>query len=218
MKKKVIVLLGLPGCGKGTQAAIVAEKFSITSYSIGEILRSYAAGKYENSSEVKNIIDKGQIVPGSLVNDIVNNILKDAPKVCILDGYPRNLDQAQFLATDSSIDVVPIYFYVNRQSLEERIQNRVQCRDCDKIYSAKNLDLNHFKCDNCGFLEYYSRSDDNLDVLTNRINQFEINTIPVVDYYEKLGMLRQIDASQSVEQVSANLRQLILNLDIDFQQ
>jgi adenylate kinase len=214
--KTLILFLGFPGCGKGTQAEIISSKFGITNYSVGELLREYAKKDYEDAALVQDMLEKGLIIPADLVNKIAGKVIEEVPKICILDGYPRSIEQATFLHNYKSLKVVPIYFKLEQDLLIERISNRFQCKKCDKIYSKKSKDVTNFKCEKCGSLDYYKRSDDNGDVLLNRIEQFNLNTLPVLDFYKKLNLLQEIDASHDVEQVSQKLNKIIMDLNIDF--
>lgn len=216
--KTVIVFLGLPGCGKGTQSQIICSKFNIKSYSLGELLRSYAESGYSDSLEVKNLIEKGSIVPANIVNKIVKNLLEHSSNICLLDGYPRNLEQAEFLNSYDFLKIIPIYFYLNKSVLMNRILNRVQCKKCDKIYSYNLHDFKNFKCVSCGCEKYYKRSDDNEMVLRNRIAQFDSNTAPVLNLYRDLKTLHEIDASDDISAISKRLNAIMIELGIDFSQ
>jgi adenylate kinase len=215
--KTAILFLGPPGCGKGTQSGIVLNNFAIISYSIGDLLRSYAESNNQDSATIKNMIEKGIIVPGSLTNSIVAKLVDSVPKVFILDGYPRNLEQANFLNTCSNIKVIPVYFKLDKDLLLERVLNRWQCKNCGLIYGAKllELDVDKFKCSGCGLAQLYKRSDDNYEVLQNRIEQFTKHTFPVLNFYKNLNLLHEIDASQDVNEVNMDLSRIIKNLDID---
>jgi adenylate kinase len=214
--KTIILFLGLPGCGKGTQAQNLYKNFGIVGYSLGELLRSYASLDNHESAEVKKFIDNGLIVPGDLVNNIVKDLVAKPEKVCLLDGYPRNIEQAHYLHGYNSLRIVPFYFAIDNELLIQRIKNRVQCKKCDKIYSTSLFSATSFKCDWCKSVEFYKRSDDNEGVLIKRISQFQVNTKPVLDFYKSLNLLHEIDASQSVEVVSNKLNLIIKELDLDF--
>jgi adenylate kinase len=214
--KKLILFLGLPGCGKGTQAKIIFSTLGIPSYSIGEFLRSYSNENHSDSLYVKSMLEKGEIVPGDLVNNIVKSLIDSVEKDFILDGYPRNIDQARFLDQYKSFKVMPIYFNLDRNLLVERIINRIQCKKCDTIYNAKKIDLTDFKCLSCGSLEYYKRLDDSESILKNRIQQFDSNTVAVLDFYKNLNLLYEIDAAEKVEIVSQKLNHVINDLSLTF--
>jgi len=215
--KTAILFLGLPGCGKGTQSKIILNIFGITSYSIGDLLRAYVESNASDSTDVKNMIQNGFIIPGELVNSIVLKLLNDVSKVCILDGYPRNLEQASFLNDCNDINIVPIYFKLDENLLLDRIQNRWQCKGCGLIYDARllNLEISEFKCLECNSTQLYRRSDDNYEVLQNRIEQFAKHTAPVLNFYRDLELLYEVDGAQDVNKVSMDLSEIIKNLDID---
>jgi adenylate kinase len=133
-----------------------------------------------------------------------------------LDGYPRNLEQSNFLGNIGDLNVMPIYFHLDKNLLLERINNRIQCKSCSKVYNAKLFNSDAFYCDFCGDIECYKRSDDNINALNNRIIQFEINTLPVIDFYQKLGVLHTINASSNIEQIKCEVNLLITKSGIDF--
>jgi adenylate kinase len=213
--KTVIVFIGPPGCGKGTQSQNLCSKFEIDSYSLGELLRSYAEASHKDSLEVKTLIEKGLIVPADVVNNIVKDLLDKTSSTCLLDGYPRNIEQAKFLSNYPNLRIVPFYFALDKSALMNRILNRVQCKKCDRIYSYNLHDFDNFKCINCGSTEYYKRSDDKEEILKNRIDQFEINTAPVLDLYRG-KILYEIDAAEDISKISERLSAIISELGIDF--
>jgi adenylate kinase len=214
--KTVILFLGPPGCGKGTQSKIISKKLGITSYSVGDLLRSYAESNSSDSLYIEDMIKNGLIIPGDLVNSIVSKLFSDVFKTCILDGYPRNLEQALFL-NQCDVRVIPIYFKLEESLLLDRILNRWQCQDCGLIYNAKlfNLDVYKFKCPECNSTKLYQRDDDSYEVLQNRIKQFTQYTLPVLNFYRDLNLLFEIDGAQNVNKVNVDLDKIIENLDID---
>lgn len=214
--KTVILFLGLPGSGKGTQARKLCSQYNILSYSLGELLRSYSDADFDDSIDVKNMLQNGLIVPGNITNHIVKKLLDGTDKVCLLDGYPRNMEQADFLNNCNNLRIIPFHFDLNKEFLLDRILNRVQCKKCSAVYSIQYLDIENFICISCGLKDFYKREDDNITTLNNRITQFENNTKPVLNLYNNLGILNKIDASNSEEQVNLELNLIIKKLSIDF--
>ena len=211
-----LLFLGLPGCGKGTQAEIFCRNFNVHSYSLGELLRKYADSSEENSALIKSFIERGLVVPADLVNEIVSNILTKEKGVFILDGYPRSIEQARFLENYPLLRIVPIYFAMEEGMIINRILNRIQCTGCHKVYNTQTFQIANFVCDVCGSMKFYKRSDDDVEVLKDRINQFKSNTGPVIDFYKDNGILNQIDAAASVEQIAQKLSNMVTDLSIDF--
>jgi len=201
--KRVISFLGLPGSGKGTQAALVTKKLGIPNYSVGQLLRDV------DDVDVKKYIDAGLIVPDNVVNKVVEDLINSLDTACLLDGYPRSMAQASFLHEDQNIGVLPIYFKLDEEKLLERITSRIQCSKCDSIYNDSELNKGKFSCQNCGAKEYYRRKDDDKEVLIVRIEQFRANTLPVLDFYESKKLLRTLDAKLSIEALEKEISQMI---------
>ena len=207
----VLLFLGLPGSGKGTQASILCQRLNIKSYSLGDILRLYARSEAIDAKLVKNLLDNGEVVPANIVNKIVADILLNGEKLCILDGYPRTMEQADFLSKFQNLLVVPIYFNLSAEIIIGRILNRVQCVNCNKVYSSDVL-----VCEKCESKDFYIRNDDNRIIINKRIAEFNKNTLPVLDFYNKVDLLNEVDASTGVEQISQKLNCILERLRIDF--
>lgn len=201
--KHIISFLGLPGSGKGTQAALVTKKLGIPSYSIGQLLRQV------DDADVKKYIDAGLIVPDNVVNKVVEDLIKSLDTACLLDGYPRSMSQGKFLHDAPGIDMLPIYFKLDEKELLERIVSRIQCSECDTIYNDDVLDEEVFSCQNCGAKEYYRRKDDNKEILAVRIEQFKVNTVPLLDFYESQNLLRTLDAKLSIGALKKEIAEII---------
>ena len=191
MSKK-IVLLGPPGCGKGTQSKLLVENKNFFQLSTGDLLR---AATSDNESEVgqkiKQIMQQGGLVPDNFVMDIiVKKVLDLKDQNIIFDGFPRNIEQAKFLeksleTIEISLDYV-IFFGIDYKILESRIKKRIEQS------SGKDL-----------------RTDDNLEVLDKRINIYKESTLPIVDYYKNKNILCEIDAMESIESVYDNILKII---------
>lgn len=201
--KHIISFLGLPGSGKGTQAAFVTEKLGIPGYSIGQLLRDV------DDVAVKHYVNSGLIVPDNVVNKVVDNLIKSLDTACLLDGYPRSMSQAKFLHDALDVDILPIYFKLDEEKLLERIASRIQCSKCDVAYNDDVLGGKTFSCQNCGAVEYYRRKDDNKEILAVRIEQFKANTLPVLDFYESKNLLQTLDAKLSVEALKKEIANII---------
>ena len=208
--KKELIFLGPPACGKGTQTNRLAEFFGFPHIDTGSLLRAEIAKETEEGKIAKSFIDKGHLVPIDLVATIIGKRLSedDCKNGYVLDGYPRSMEQALKLedinaSTDKGIDVSfkAIYFDIDTQILIERIINRQSCPKCGEIYNKK------FKpskvenmCDKCN-VPLKTRADDNEEIAKERFNTYFQETSPLIEFYEKKGVLRKIDANGSIEEV-----------------
>ena len=202
-----IVLLGAPGAGKGTQAARMIERYGLAHISTGDILRKAVAEGTALGVEAKRYMDAGELVPDEVVIGLVRDRIAEPDCVggFILDGFPRTVPQADALgvalgSVDMHLDHV-ISIDVDRDALVERLTARRQCRGCGRIYNV----LTHAPsadgaCDACGG-EVYQRDDDSVTTVTNRLEVYDRNTAPLIDYYRDKGLLRAIDGDASVDDV-----------------
>ena len=189
---KKIVLLGPPGCGKGTQSKLLVEKNKFIQLSTGDLLRSETSNSNSDlGKKVKYLMESGELVPDDIVIDIiVNKVEEHKNKSIVFDGFPRNLKQAEVL--DSSLENVSvkldhaILFQIDFKILEERINNRIS--------ETKGSE---------------QRKDDNTETLLNRIEVFKTSTLPIVRYYEDKGIISKIDGMQKVNEVYAKITKII---------
>ena len=206
-----IILLGAPGAGKGTQGLSLAEKFRIPQISTGDILRANVRSRTQLGLKAKEFMDKGALVPDDIVvNMLVDRINADDAKAgCILDGFPRNINQAEVLektlaSMGKSISTV-IGIEVDRKELVRRLSGRRVCRQCGASYHVIfNPPLNIGRCDKCGS-EIYQRDDDKEDTIEARLKVYESETFPLVDYYSRKGLYRAIDGKGSVDQITLTI-------------
>ena len=206
-----IILLGAPGAGKGTQGLSLAEKFKIPQISTGDILRANVRNRTQLGLKAKEFMDKGALVPDDIVvNMLVDRInAEDAKAGCILDGFPRNINQAEVLektlaSMGKSISTV-IGIEVDRKELVRRLSGRRVCRKCGASYHVIfSPPLNIGMCDKCGS-EIYQRDDDKEDTIEARLKVYESETFPLVDYYSRKGLYRPIDGKGSVDQITLTI-------------
>lgn len=201
----ILVFLGAPGSGKGTQAKIISSKLNLKHYSTGDILRTEVDTGSDLGNKLKSILSSGALVSDDLVNDIVQNNLtsiKDSLG-CILDGYPRTTDQAKFLESINEEKVIAVYFNITTDLLISRITERYTCKTCGAIYNdSLSPTLVNNVCDKCFGVEFTRRSDDNESSLLKRIQIFEQNKMPLLSYYRDYGNIIEVDASIDVEKVT----------------
>jgi len=206
-----LILLGPPGAGKGTQASKIVEKYNIPHISTGEIFRKNIKSGTELGKAAKQYIDKGMLVPNEVVMGIIKNRLAevDCKDGFLLDGFPRNEVQANSLdevlnELDMKLDKV-VNIEVDDQQLVERIVNRRVCNKCEHTF---HLMFNKPKvegvCDVCGS-KLYQREDDTVETVTRRINVYHELTKPLIKYYEKHGIVVNVDGLQSIDQVFVDI-------------
>jgi adenylate kinase len=206
-----IILLGAPGAGKGTQGNILAEKFRIPQISTGDILRANVRNKTQLGLKAKEFMDKGALVPDDIVVSMVVDRIneEDARGGFILDGFPRNINQAEVLektlsSMRKSIGAV-VGIEVDRKELVRRLSGRRVCRKCGASYHVIfNPPVNIGMCDKCGS-EIYQRDDDKEDTIEARLKVYEQETFPLVDYYSRKGLYRGIDGKGSVDQITLTI-------------
>ncbi len=206
MKKYRLILLGPPGAGKGTVAKKIAEKYQIPQISTGDIFREAAKSGSELGSRVKRIMESGELVPDDLTISLVKERLgkKDTERGFILDGFPRTIIQADSLSEITSIDAV-INFNIPREEIIRRLSGRRICSQCGAIYHVTDFPPKvEGICDICGG-KLYQRDDDKIESIEKRLNVYEKQTLPLIEYYRTKGILYDIDSSvnpdYSMEQI-----------------
>nr|WP_054652443.1 adenylate kinase [Limosilactobacillus equigenerosi] len=214
-----LVLMGLPGAGKGTQAQKIVQDFDIPHISTGDIFRAAMKNETPMGLQAKQFIDKGELVPDEVTNGIVAERLSqpDTANGFMLDGFPRNLVQADSLnemlaAADRKLDAV-VNIHVNPEVLVERLSGRFICRECGATYhKLYNMPKVADTCDVCGGHEFYQRDDDKPETVKNRLDvNIKLNT-PLIDFYEKQGVLHNIDGEQDIEKVYADVKAVLESL------
>jgi adenylate kinase len=212
MIKKIIILLGLPGSGKGTQGHLLSEDLSIPHISTGDIFRKMASTESEEAKMLNSYMEEGKLVPSSLVNKVVRKfILSDECRDgCILDGYPRNLEQAEYFIENIDSDIKVIFFDVKDEVVIKRILGRVNCSECGRLYN-KYFDNPKVEgvCDSCGSHDFTERVDDDEKTILLRIAEYKKETMPLIEYYKKKGHFFAVDASKSKEEISAKVASFV---------
>ncbi|AEF86539.1 adenylate kinase [Treponema primitia ZAS-2] len=203
-----LIFLGPPGAGKGTLAAKAVDILKVPHISTGAIFRAAIAAKSPLGLKVKAIIDAGKLVDDATTIALVKERLAqgDAQKGYILDGFPRTIPQAEALAGFSAVDRV-VNFELPDPAVLERLGGRRVCRNCGlnyhKVFNPpKKADV----CDVCGG-EVYTRDDDREGAIRKRIEVYRDQTAPLIDYYRKKGLLADVDAQPTVDQVVENFKQ-----------
>ena len=204
MIKKIILLMGPPGSGKGTQGKILAEELMLPHVSTGDIFRKMTKTDTEESKLLSEYMMSGKLVPSELVNRIVRKVLLsgDYKDGCILDGYPRNLKQAEYFIENIDTEISSVFFDVADEIIIKRIMGRYSCQSCGVIYNHyfDNPKIDGI-CDHCGSSELTSRSDDDEKTVIARIEEYKKETLPLVEYYKRKGRFFTVNAGGSKEEV-----------------
>ncbi len=203
-----IIFLGAPGAGKGTQASIVAQKLELVHIASGDLFRQAIEQGTELGMQAKSYMEKGKLVPDEITIRMVLERISapDCESGVILDGFPRNLEQARALdkaltEQDKAIDRV-VYIKVSEEELLKRLSGRWICRNCQAPYHTISSPPEiKGKCDKCGG-ELYQRSDDTPETIKKRLGVYFAETIPLIDYYAGAGKVAEVDGAGSIGEVS----------------
>ena len=211
-----LMLMGLPGAGKGTQAEKIVDEYKIPHISTGDIFRAAMKNGTPMGLEAKKFIDKGELVPDEVTNGIVKERLAkdDVNDGYMLDGFPRNMAQAEALdefgkELGKSLNCV-INIHVDPESLMERLIGRYICRDCGATYhKVFNPTKVEGTCDRCGGHEFFQREDDKPETVKNRLDvNIKMNT-PLLDFYKKQGLLHEVNGNQDIDKVFADIKEIL---------
>ncbi|RDI38988.1 adenylate kinase [Falsibacillus pallidus] len=210
-----LVLMGLPGAGKGTQADKIVAKYEIPHISTGDMFRAAIKGGTELGLQAKSFMDKGELVPDEVTIGIVRERLSkdDCVRGFLLDGFPRTVAQADALEgilkeLDKQMDFV-INIEVDKEILMERLTGRRICKDCGATYHLVfNPPAEEGVCDRCGG-ELYQRADDNAETVQNRLDVNMKQTKPLLDFYNEKGYLRNINGQQDINVVFGEIDELL---------
>lgn len=190
-----IILLGAPGAGKGTQATKISDKYGLPHISTGDIFRENIKNQTEIGLLAKSFIDKGQLVPDEVTCKIVENRIAkpDCEKGYMLDGFPRTIVQAEALDKITKIDLV-INIDVDFSLVMDRICGRRVCKDCGESYHVSTLN-GATTCSRCGG-ELSQRKDDNPETVQSRLDVYDKQTSPLIEYYTKKGLLFNVKSDK----------------------
>ena len=193
-----VIFLGPPGAGKGTQAVRVCERLGIPQISTGDILRRAIKNETPTGLAAKSYIDKGQLVPDSVVIDIVRERLvqDDCKNGYLLDGFPRTVAQAEALEGFAKIDAV-VDIDVSDEKLVARLSGRRVCLSCGGTYHVSQLN-GSMTCATCGN-ELLQRADDKAETVLSRLTVYHAQTEPLIDFYTQRGLLKEIDGAQPMD-------------------
>ena len=210
-----IIMLGAPGAGKGTQAKMIAEKYNIPHISTGDIFRANIKNGTELGKKAKEYIDQGQLVPDELTLDLVMDRFKkdDCKNGYVLDGFPRTIPQAEALKAALEKMGETIDYAINVEVPDENIVNRMggrrACPGCGRTYHIKhNPPKVEDICDVCG-AKLMLRDDDKPETVTKRLSVYHEQTKPLIDFYKKEGVLREVDGTQDLNDVFQAITEIL---------
>lgn len=210
-----LILLGAPGVGKGTQANMIMKKYNVPQISTGDILRNEVQKQTHLGKKAKSIMERGELVSDEIILEMMENRLKqpDCKNGFILDGFPRTIPQARGLdhllnhLDDISLKVIEIA--VPHQEIIRRLSLRRVCVDCGKVYNLEmNPPVKDEVCDACGG-SVILRDDDREETIGNRLQVYQEQTSPLIDYYRKKGNFYRVNGQQPIEDVFEDIESLI---------
>lgn len=210
-----VILLGPPGAGKGTQATTIVKEYQIPHISTGDIFRENIKNGTELGKKAQEYMNQGELVPDDLVIEIATDRLarEDCHQGFLLDGFPRTVHQAEeldgFLEGRGDKVHHVLNISVAKEELIRRLIGRRVCKNCGATYHIETMKPKvEGVCDVCGG-ELVQRADDNRETVENRIDVYEQQTMPLIDYYEKAGVLVHIDGSLGLENVFTKIREVL---------
>ena len=210
-----IVLFGPPGAGKGTHARILSEKWMVPHLATGDILRRHIREATELGKRAKAILDRGELVPDEFVNELMADQLskQEAQQGFILDGYPRTLGQAEALekflsARKEKLDQA-LYFKTSPEVIIDRLSGRRSCPKCGANYHVRNIPPRaEGKCDVCK-ADLVQRSDDRPETIQHRLEVYEKDTAPLLQFYKKRGLLKEVPGDLDVPELQEELAEVL---------
>ncbi len=206
-----IIMLGAPGAGKGTQAKMIAEKFSIPHISTGDIFRANIKNGTELGKKAKEYMDKGQLVPDELTVEILLDRVanEDCKNGYVLDGFPRTIPQADVLDKELTKLGDKVDFAINvdvpDENIVRRMSGRRACLKCGATYHIEHIPpKKEGICDTCGS-ELVQRDDDKPETVQNRLSVYHEQTQPLIDYYNKKNILKTVDGTKDMQEVFSDI-------------
>lgn len=212
---KIIVLMGAPGAGKGTQARLLQERLHLPQISTGDIFRALKNAQTPLAREVRDIMERGQLVPDELTIRLVKErtAQDDCRNGYILDGFPRTPAQAASLnqlAAEQKNEIVAVLIDVPLELLEKRMTGRRSCPQCGEIYNIYfQPPRNDNVCDLHPEITLVQRADDNPETVRARLATYETQTQPLIDYYKQAGLLNIVDGTRAPEEIYQDIERIV---------
>jgi adenylate kinase len=200
-----LLFMGPPGSGKGTQSKFLVDRYSVVHLSTGDMFREAITNQTEVGMRAKSFMDKGELVPDQVVIDLIAAKLSTLPgNGFILDGFPRTVPQAKALdellsRLGKNLDGI-FFFDVQKDILVQRLSSRRTCKKCNKVISADDL-ANNQCSSGAGVCDFYQRDDDRPEVIAKRIQVYQDQTSPMIEYYQANPKFLKIDGTQPADQV-----------------
>jgi adenylate kinase len=212
----IVIFIGPPGCGKGTQSKILEKKYSCLHLSTGDMMRDEVGSGSVLGQSIKNTMDKGEFIEDETVIDILKSQLQklDLSRGAIFDGFPRTISQAKELDVILNLynkEVSHVFdFKVDNEALVSRVISRYNCVKCGALYNDEYRPTKVTGvCDECGSTELKRRSDDSADTMRNRLSVFDADTAPIVDFYKERGLVHEIDGMSPIDEVTKKISTLL---------
>ena len=213
-----LIMLGPPGAGKGTQAQKICEDYNAVQISTGDILREEVSNNTELGQKAKKYMDKGELVPDEVILGMMEKKLfgENAPEGYILDGFPRTVPQARGLdhlydQHNEELDAI-IVMDVDKEIIVKRLTARRVCKNCNKVYNLLFMPPEEDGvCDECGG-ELIQRDDDKEETVLNRLEVYQEETAPLIDYYSGTGKLKKVKSDGTPDEVYDNIKEVLENL------
>lgn len=214
---KNIILIAAPAAGKGTEASLIKEEFNIPHISTGDLLRNVTKSADPKFKEIKEILSSGKLVNDDIVLELIKDRISknDCNNGYILDGFPRNIEQAKAYENilkelNKEIGIV-VVIDIDKEIAKSRISGRVSCPKCGKVYNTNNKEMQPKQngiCDTCN-IELVKRSDDNEETYEERYNSYVEKTEPLINYYKDKGVLYHVDGSINKDNTHAQIKKIL---------
>lgn len=212
---KNIILIAPPAAGKGTQSLLIKDKYNMMHISTGDLLRVAKDEDSDTGRLIKSLMEEGKLVTDEIINDLLKNKLSETNNGFILDGYPRNIEQAKALddmleSLDKKIDNVIVLDLPKEEALK-RVCGRRLCTSCDAIYNIFEDSMKPKEegiCDSCGNA-LYQRTDDNEETFGTRFDTYLEKTAPLIDFYKDKGILEVVDSSINKEHTFNQIKEIL---------
>ncbi|AZL15885.1 adenylate kinase family protein [Rickettsiales endosymbiont of Stachyamoeba lipophora] len=204
----IIVFLGPPGSGKGTQSSILCKKFNLKKISTGDIFRELSVQDTALAREVTQVMSSGGLIDDNLVTKVLIDHLetKNLQDHYLLDGFPRTLKQAlyydKYLVEKNKTITKAFFLDVPESLLVNRVSSRITCSNCGEVF---NINQNIKQCSNCGSEQLSIRKDDNIEIVQKRIENYKAQTLPIIDFYHNRNLLVTIDGSLPINIVTEEI-------------
>ncbi|HVB52444.1 MAG TPA: adenylate kinase [Acidimicrobiales bacterium] len=207
-----LVVLGKQGAGKGTQSQLLCDKYGLAHISTGDILRAAVQAGSALGKEVQSVLDSGQLVSDDLVNKLVEDRFKadDAKKGGVLDGFPRNIGQAEALEKILGVEGLKLCISIDlpNELVLARLSSRRVCQECGTTYKETDPAAISGTCEVCGG-DVVQRSDDKPEAIQKRLETFERDTVPLLSFYQKKGILETVNGDESVDEVAGAINAVL---------